>query len=100
MCIRDSDHPLNFQLYPNPTNNSINFDFTESKIPGKEIIIINASGVEIARYEMTENYHSEINVDALPSGLYNAIIVSDDNIKIGAKAVSYTHLTLPTSDLV
>ena len=79
MCIRD-------RLYPNPTNNSINFDFTESKIPGKEIIIINASGVEIARYKMRDNFHSEINVDAMPSGLYNAIIFSDDNIKIGAKA--------------
>jgi hypothetical protein len=84
--IEENDHPLNFQLYPNPTNNSINFDFTESKIPGKEIIIINASGVEIARYKMTDNFHSEINVDAMPSGLYNAIIFSDDNIKIGAKA--------------
>ena len=60
-------------------------------------VLVNGVSIAIDGTTLTVNRDSEAKQHRALHGLYRSLI---SNMIIGVSAVSYTHLTLPTSDLV
>ena len=75
--------------------NGVNFNFTDTQLPNAfNVIIRNDSLLFATDVEVTETVMATQTLDTIPPSAYR-------ELKLRALyAVSYTHLTLPTSDLV
>ena len=62
--------------------------------------LVRSRGLGDVYKRQTSNNEVHINPETNERIHYNEPITIEDDVWIGAGAVSYTHLTLPTSDLV
>lgn len=84
--IEENTYSLDFQLYPNPVNSTLNIDLNEEGNSVKIIKIINTSGSEILKFDLNGDQHSAFNISSLPAGIYTAIILSEEKIQIGTRS--------------
>ncbi|MDG1332450.1 MAG: T9SS type A sorting domain-containing protein [Crocinitomicaceae bacterium] len=73
-----------FQIYPNPTRDIINFQLEESTLNEIEIHVTDIYGrIRMAKTIAAENDLS-LNVEALPKGIYFVQLLDEKNL-LGAK---------------
>jgi mannan endo-1,4-beta-mannosidase len=76
--IKKKNNPL---IYPNPSNDQLNFDFNKSTLP-KRISVFNQSGQLVSEWkeDKIENKFT-VNVDHLQTGIYIVTILTDRSVK-------------------
>ena len=70
-------------VYPNPCSEKVHIDLTGFENKELSVKIYNASMIEMIENQFTidsKNYHKEINIEDLPSGVYIIQIMYDDKI--------------------
>ncbi len=78
MNIAEGDVGISVKLYPNPTSDVINIDFSENTTA--IIQLVNISGQVVKKYNF-KGIESELNLGSLPPGLYTLIIYEQEGLK-------------------
>jgi hypothetical protein len=74
--------PSQPEVYPNPFSNNLNISFSnEYKIENTEFIVVNVLGEVVARKQLNST-DSDMNLSALPKGVYFWQIV-ENNVLLG-----------------
>ncbi|MBK7964277.1 MAG: T9SS type A sorting domain-containing protein [Bacteroidetes bacterium] len=69
---------LNFNLYPNPTNNVLNIDFKGTQNQVNIITLMNAYGQIVYSSSINSSAKESIDISHLPSGMYLVHVESKD----------------------
>lgn len=79
--IPEVEHPINFSIYPNPSDEFITISISGIFLKS-ELLILNISGQQLIRHQITAP-HSDIGISTLPPGVYFVRLQNEMSVETG-----------------
>ena len=98
LSVEDYFTNQSITVFPNPTNSTLTIKVTNTNILPDSFSVYNMLGQLVMNTSVSQTSDLTIDVSHLNDGMYFIQLNKDNNST--TIPVSYTHLTLPTSDLV
>ena len=88
VSIFDIDNNIGINLYPNPTSDILNVEFSEKLSSTNNITVVNVLGQNVYTLSNTDNTFIQINTSNLTSGVYYLNVISDNKTSARTFTVS------------
>ena len=88
VSIFDIANNIGMNLYPNPTTNLLNVEFSEKLSSSNEIVVVNVLGQNVYTLSNTDKTFIQINTSNMTAGVYYLNVTSDNKTSVKTFTVS------------